>query len=80
MEKVAHKTTLSYLNKAKCESVPIPLPFIDEQRTIAAILRACDEKIATLEREAAAHDELFKALLEQLMAGQLRATELIDSL
>ena len=26
------------------------------------------------------HDELFKALLEELMTGRLRATELIDSL
>lgn len=28
--------------------------------------------IGTLEREAAAHDELFKALLEMLMTGRLR--------
>ena len=50
----------------------IPIPPISEQRIIAETLRACDEKIAALEREAAAHDELFKTLLEELMTGRRR--------
>lgn len=70
--------TAPHLNVADVRGLYIPLPPLTEQRTIAAILRACDEKIAALEREAAVHDELFKALLEELMTGRLRATELIE--
>ncbi len=57
----------------------LQLPDTAEQRTIAAILRACDEKIAALEREAAAHDELFKALLEELMTGRRRVINLTET-
>lgn len=56
------------------EKLLVPIPDLTEQHTIAATLRACDEKIAALERESAAHDELFKALLEDLMSGK-RAIE-----
>jgi len=58
----------------------IPLAPQAEQLEIIEVLRACDEQISALEREAAAHDELFRALLEELMTGRLRAMELIDSL
>lgn len=66
------------INTQTIKSVMLPLTSIDEQRAIAEALRACDEKIAALEREAAAHDELFRALLEQLMTGRLRAIMLIE--
>jgi type I restriction enzyme, S subunit len=36
---------------------------------------ACDAKIAALERESALLDELFRALLEELMTGRVRATD-----
>lgn len=68
----------SNINATKLISLLVPLPALAEQGTIAAVLRACDEKIAALEREAAAHDELFRAVLEELMTGRLRATELIE--
>ena len=35
------------------------------------ILSACDAKIAALERESALLDELFRALLEELMTGRV---------
>lgn len=60
------------------EAFLVPIPPQTEQSVIAAILRACDEKIAALEREAALLDELFRALLEELMTGRLRAGALID--
>lgn len=31
MERVATQTTIKYLNKAGCESIPVPLPSVDEQ-------------------------------------------------
>ena len=65
---------LHSINSRLIANLQIPVPYLAEQRTIAAILRACDDKIAALEREAVMHDELFKALLEELMTGRVRAT------
>lgn len=55
----------------------IPLPPLDEQYKIGDALRACDAKIAALQQEAATLDELFRALLEELMTGRLSAAPLI---
>jgi hypothetical protein len=40
--------------------------------------RALDATIACVEREASVLDELFRAILEELMSGRLSATPLID--
>ncbi|MCG8350982.1 MAG: hypothetical protein MI924_24700 [Chloroflexales bacterium] len=50
----------------------IPRIPLDEQREIAEVLRAYDAVIAGLKREAALHEELFRALLEELMTGRVR--------
>ena len=47
-------------------------------KTIAEILRACDAKIAALERESALLDELFRALLEELMTGRVSVAGMAD--
>ena len=57
----------------------IPLPPFSEQRTIAGILLAVDEKIAVLEKEVEHLDELFHAMLDELMAGQRSAGPLIGT-
>ena len=56
----------------------IALPPPDEQATISAVKRACDAKIAVLDREIALLDELFQALLEELMTGQVLVRALIQ--
>lgn len=55
----------------------IPLPPLPEQHTIANIFRAIDDKTAALEREIELIDELFHAMLEELMTGQRSAVPLI---
>ena len=57
----------------------IPLPPLSEQRAIANIFRAIDTKTAALEREVELIDELFHAMLEELMTGQRSAVPLIDA-
>ena len=57
----------------------LALPTISEQRAIAGTLKAIDEKVVTLERETVLLDELFHAMLEELMTGQRSAVPLIDS-
>ncbi len=56
----------------------LPLPLLSEQRTIANIFRAIDEKTAALEQEVELIDELFHAMLDELMTGQRSAVPLID--
>ena len=48
----------------------IPLPPLSEQHAISETLQACDTKIAALEQEAERLDELFHAMLDELMTGQ----------
>lgn len=60
------------LNTQILFELPFLLPPLAEQREIAEALRACDAAIAGLEREAALHEELFRALLEELMTGRMR--------
>ena len=57
----------------------IPLPPLLKQSEIAEILQACDTKIAALEQEAARLDELFHAMLDELMTGKRSAVPLIDA-
>lgn len=56
----------------------IPLPSFLEQCAIAETLQACDTKTIALEQEAARLDELFHAMLDELMTGQRSAVPLID--
>ena len=56
----------------------LPLPPLSEQREIANIFRAIDDKTAALEREVELIDELFHAMLDELMTGQRSAVPLID--
>jgi len=77
---VAHKTTnLACINTTKLKAFPVLVPPLEEQERIVAALSACDRKIAALTMEAVLHDELFRAMLEDLMTGRLSALPLADS-
>ena len=54
----------------------IPIPSLEEQREIVAILDAIDQKIDLHRRKHAGLNELFKALLHKLMTGKIRVAEL----
>jgi type I restriction enzyme S subunit len=66
------------LNTRILQDVPLTLPQIEQQREIAEVLRSCDRKITALEQEAAFLDELFRAMLEELMTGRLSALPLVE--
>ena len=59
------------INTQTINSVLVPQPSLDEQGEIVEVITACDAKIAALERESALLDELFRALLEELMTGRV---------
>ena len=56
-------------------ALPVPVPPMDEQQDIVAILEAIDHKIDLHLRKRAALDDLFKALLHKLMTGQTRVAD-----
>ena len=57
----------------------VALPALSEQHTIAAVFQAIDEKTTALEKEVEYLDELFHAMLDELMTGQRSAVPLIDT-
>ena len=60
------------LNTAAIDSLPVPVPALDEQCEVAAILNAIDRKIDLHRRKRAVLEELFRALLHKLMTGEIR--------
>ena len=64
------------INATKLRTVQFPLPAIDEQQNIVAILEAIDRKIDLHQKKRAVLDDLFKVLLHKLMRGEIRVAEL----
>ncbi|HZP83842.1 MAG TPA: restriction endonuclease subunit S, partial [Chthonomonadaceae bacterium] len=77
---LGHGANQTNLNATHIKSIPLPLPSLDEQHAVADALTACDQKIAALEAEAALHDELFRALLEELMTGRISTLPLVAAM
>ncbi len=72
MESVASKTTIMYMNKSNCESIPIAYPLYPEQKKIAKILSTWDKAITTTEQLIANSQQQKKALMQQLLTGKKR--------
>lgn len=65
------------LNTGTIDSLPLPLPpTLEEQRDIVAVLDALDRKIDLHQRKRAVLEDLFKALREKLMTGEIAVGEL----
>ena len=73
------QSTMRFIGVQKISTVCIPFPSLSEQVEIAEALQACDTKISALEQEAERLDELFHAMLDELMTGKRAAVPLIDS-
>ena len=71
--------TAKHLNVGDVKRLEIPIPSFDEQQEISEVLIAFNAKIAALEKETARLDELFHAMLEELMTGERSAVPLIDA-
>lgn len=72
----ASQTTLPILNKSNFERVLFSLPPFDEQKEIASILNSLEEIIELHKANKTALEDLFKAMLNQLMTGQIRVKDL----
>jgi type I restriction enzyme S subunit len=78
---VAHRTThLACINTTKLRAFPTLVPDLSEQEYIASLLSVADRKIEAEEQRKAALQALFKAMLHQLMTGQVRASDTVEVL
>ncbi|WP_196521298.1 restriction endonuclease subunit S [Nostoc sp. WHI] len=68
------------LNTKILQSIPLKIPEIEEQKKIGEILHNCDRKIQALEKEITLIDELFHAMLEQLMTGKISTQPLTGAM
>ena len=71
--------TTKYLTAPIIKNLGLTLPPLSEQLMISSVLWSCDEKIAALEQETERLDELFHAMLDELMTGKRSAVPLIDA-
>jgi len=79
MSAYSHGATLKNLSSVKVlKTIQILLLPLPEQREIARILQAVDQKIQAAERRKQALEELFKTLLSHLMTGKIRVNHLIQ--
>lgn len=62
----------SSINQSDLKGIVLPLPPLPEQQRIVAVLGALDAKLGALAVEVARLEELFRALLEELLSGRLR--------
>jgi type I restriction enzyme S subunit len=72
-------TSIPVINLGIIRRLPIPLASMSEQKEIIEVLEICRAKIAALEHEAELLEELFRAMLEELMNGRLSALPLVEA-
>jgi type I restriction enzyme S subunit len=66
----------SNISASKLRSLRIPVPTLNEQRSISDVLVAVDTKLVFEENRKSALQSLFKTMLHLLMTGQLRVKDL----
>jgi type I restriction enzyme S subunit len=70
---MSHGAVLKNLSSVRVlRTIPTPVPPLDEQQRIAAILARIDQKNIAEEQRKAALEALFQSTLQQLMTGQIR--------
>ncbi len=79
IDKFIDQTTQKNLNAQKVKNFLIPLPPLEEQKKIADILSTVDKKIAFVEENINATEELKKGLMQKLLTEGICHTEFKDS-
>ena len=79
MDRQAPRGTQKNINLEFLKPWPILLPPVEEQHRISDCLRAQAEVVDGLTAEVNLLDELFSALLEELMSGRLSSVSLIEA-
>ncbi len=75
IKSLAGQTAVPILNKKDFSNIIIPLPPLEEQKKIADILSIVDKKIAFVEENINATEELKKGLMQKLLTEGIGHTE-----
>lgn len=67
----ATKTTLPYINKTKCNSIPVVVPPLALQHRFSQIVETTERKKASQRADLAELDTLFNALVQRAFRGDL---------
>ena len=70
-------TTMTTINQKSLMVSQLPIAPLEEQRQVALAATAIENKMQSLQREIGVVDELFRAMLEELMTGRLSVVPLI---
>lgn len=70
------KVAITNISQSVLQNLPVPMPHLNEQQEIAEKLQKIDQKISVHERKHDTLHDLFQSLLNQLMTGQIRVTDL----
>jgi len=76
LERFVSGSTRQKLNQGVMKRVPVPLPPLPEQKKIAGLLQAVEDRIAAEEDHKRALEELSNTLLNDLMTAKIRVHEL----
>lgn len=71
MEKMATSTTVLYMNKTTCNSIPIILPPIELQNKFASIVEATEKQRALMEQSLAEMGTNFNSIMQRAFRGEL---------
>ncbi|MDJ0511799.1 MAG: restriction endonuclease subunit S [Crocosphaera sp.] len=69
---IATKTAVPYLNKNNCNSIPIPIPPLNEQKKIAEVLSDVDKAIERLEKLLTKKRNIKQGTMQLLLTGKKR--------
>jgi type I restriction enzyme S subunit len=72
IETIATKTSVPYMNKTSCNSIPIYLPSKPEQEKIASFLTPVDTKIEQLTKKEALLQEYKKGVMNKIFNQEIR--------
>jgi type I restriction enzyme S subunit len=63
------------ISAGKLRDFPVPVPALEEQREIIAVLDAVDAKIELHKRKRVLVDRLFASVLHKFMTGDVRVAD-----
>lgn len=72
IDSVATKTAVPYINKDNCNSIPIPLPPLSEQKAIAHALSDVDNLITAIDQLITKKRNLKQGTMQELLTGKKR--------
>ena len=74
MDKIATQTTILYLNKSACESVPIVVPSKNEQQRLVERIQSITDKILTEQQVVSKLKKQKSGLMHDLLTGKVPVT------